>query len=92
MAVMGARMLPISQEVKLAEEWLEFEGELVFSCSILSVEPVERDISEIDILPLMILQAGYITCIILNWEGSDTVKRRVRHHRFAALVSVGKRT
>jgi hypothetical protein len=63
----------------------------VFPCSILSLEPVEREISENDIPPLMMLQAGYITCILLNWKGSDTMKRRVRHHRFAALVSVGKR-
>lgn len=90
MAVMGACISPISQEIILGKEWLDFVEELVFSHSILSAEAIERDVSESDILPLSVLQAAYVTCILLNWEGNDTMKRRIRHHRFNAVVSVSK--
>lgn len=91
MAIIGACMSPHAGEVSLAKKWLEFGEELVFSSTILSAEPAERDVSETDVPPLKILQAAYIICILLNWEGSDTMKRRVRNHRFAAVVSVGNR-
>jgi hypothetical protein len=83
-------MSPKDDEVALAKEWLEFAEELVFSSALLSAEPVERTASVADAPPLRIIQAAYITCIMLNWEGSDTMKRRVRHHHFAAVVSVSK--
>lgn len=63
---MGTCMSPISKEITLAKEWLEFAEELVFSCSILSAEAIERDILESDIPSLRVLQAAYITCILLN--------------------------
>ncbi|KAF4636015.1 hypothetical protein G7Y89_g2063 [Cudoniella acicularis] len=87
MAVIGACMSDSAEEVSRAKEWLEFGEEIVFSSAILSAEPVERAASDIDIPPLRVIQAAYITCILLNWEGSDTMKRRVRHHHFAAVVS-----
>ncbi|KAH8799885.1 fungal-specific transcription factor domain-containing protein [Hyaloscypha sp. PMI_1271] len=87
MAIIGACMSPKDEEVGLAKEWLEFGEEIVFSSALLSAEPVERATSETDIPPLRIIQAAYITCILLNWEGNDTMKRRVRHHHFAAVVS-----
>ncbi|PMD33322.1 hypothetical protein L207DRAFT_608000, partial [Hyaloscypha variabilis F] len=87
MTIIGACMSPKDDEVALAKEWLEFAEELVFSSALLSAEPVERTASVADAPPLRIIQAAYITCIMLNWEGSDTMKRRVRHHHFAAVVS-----
>jgi hypothetical protein len=88
MAIMGACMSPIADEVNLAKNWLEFGEELVFSSALLSAEPVERPASDINFPPIRIIQAAYITCLLLNWEGTDTMKRRVRHHHFAAVVSV----
>jgi hypothetical protein len=88
MVIMGACMSPIADEVNLAKNWLEFGEELVFSSALLSAEPVERPASDINFPPIRIIQAAYITCILLNWEGTDTMKRRVRHHHFAAVVSV----
>jgi hypothetical protein len=88
MAIIGACMSPIADEVSLAKKWLEFGEEIVFSSAILSAEPVERPASVIGFPPMRIIQAAYITCILLNWEGTDTMKRRVRHHHFAAVVSV----
>lgn len=90
MAITGAFMSESDADVKLAMEWLEFGEEIVFASAILSAEPVERAPSDVDIPPLRIIQAAYLTCIMLNWEGSDTMKRRVRHHHFAALVSVSR--
>jgi len=81
-------MSPIADEVNLAKKWLEFGEELVFSSALLSAEPVERPASDINFPPIRIIQAAYITCLLLNWEGTDTMKRRVRHHHFAAVVSV----
>jgi len=83
-------MSPVCQDVALGREWLEFAEELVFSHSILSVEAVEREGLKSEDSSLEVLQAAYVTCILLNWEGSDTMKRRVRHHRFNAVVSVCK--
>jgi hypothetical protein len=90
MATIGAFMSDLAEDVSLAMEWLEFGEEIVFSSAILSAEPVERVASNVDIPPLRVIQAAYMTCIVLNWEGSDTMKRRVRHHHFAAVVSVSK--
>jgi len=90
MAIIGACMSSIDEEVALAKDWLEFAEELVFSSALLSAEPVERPPSDTDAPPLRIIQAAYITCILLNWEGSDTMKRRVRHHHFAAVVSASQ--
>ncbi|CZR58775.1 uncharacterized protein PAC_08667 [Phialocephala subalpina] len=87
MAIIGAFMSDLAEDVSLAMEWLEFGEEIVFSSAILSAEPVERVASKVDIPPLRVIQAAYMTCILLNWEGSDTMKRRVRHHHFAAVVS-----
>jgi hypothetical protein len=92
MAIIGACMSPKVEGVDLAKEWLEFGEEIVFSSALLSAEPVERAASDTDIPPLRIIQAAYITCILLNWEGNDTMKRRVRHHHFAAVVSVSNLT
>jgi hypothetical protein len=88
MVIIGACMSPTADEVSLAKEWLEFGEEIVFSSAILSAEPIERAASDVDISPLRFIQPAYIICILLNWEGSDTMKRRVRHHHFAAVVSV----
>lgn len=88
MAVIGACMSPIPQEINSGKRWLDFTEELVFSHPLLSAEAIESDVSESDMPPLRVLQAAYVTCILLNWEGSDTMKRRVRHHRFNAVVSV----
>jgi len=90
MVVIGACMSANDEEVALAKEWLEFAEELVFSSALLSAEPVERAVSDNDAPPLKIIQAAYITCILLNWEGTDTMKRRVRHHHFAAVVSASQ--
>ncbi|PMD42185.1 hypothetical protein L207DRAFT_527125 [Hyaloscypha variabilis F] len=84
--IIGAFMSDSDQDVSLAREWLEFGEEIVFSSALLSAEPIERVTSD-DIPPLRVIQAAYIICIVLNWEGSDTMKRRVRHHHFAAVVS-----
>jgi hypothetical protein len=88
MVIMGACMSTISEEVVWGKEWLEFAEEIVFSCDILSADTFESEVSNADIPPLKVMQAAYITCILLNWEGSDSIKRRVRHHHFAAVVSV----
>ncbi|KAH8591713.1 hypothetical protein B0O99DRAFT_631510 [Bisporella sp. PMI_857] len=90
MALMGACMSPDPQDVTTAKDWLEFGEEKVFSSAILSGEPV--DSSQLDNEPpsLRVLQAAYIICILLNWEGTDIMKRRVRHQRFTALVSAAR--
>ena len=34
------------------------------------------------------LQAAYMVCLIQNWEGTDSSKRRIRRYRFSTVVSV----
>lgn len=88
MVLMGAFMSPDAQDAVLANEWVTFGEENVFSDHIFSAEAVEKSISANDIAPLKMIQAAYIMCILLNWEGNDVAKRRVRHYRLATLVSV----
>jgi hypothetical protein len=88
MIIIGACMSPLDMDVEDARTWIDLAETFVFSASILSSETTERDSREVDIEPYKVIQAGYLICLLQNWEGNETVKRRVRHHRFTAVIAV----
>jgi hypothetical protein len=88
MIIIGACMSPLDMDVEDARTWIDLAETFVFSAAILSIEATERDSREVDIEPYKVIQAGYLICLLQNWEGNETVKRRVRHHRFTAIIAV----
>ena len=86
--LIGACMSPLDKDVEDARMWIDFAETFVFSAAILSIDATEREHQETEIEAYKIIQAAYLICLLQNWEGNDTRKRKIRHHRFTAVIAV----
>lgn len=86
--LMGAFMSTNEADVEEARNWLDIAERYVFSDALLCLGPADIQQQTYQVPPLKIVQAGYIMCLVQNWEGDDLAKRRIRQQRLAMVVAV----
>lgn len=89
MVVVGACLSPDHRDRALANLWFNALEEVVFSDVVFLQDGLPHNESAQFETPLSVLQAGYCVCLFQTWEGSKVSKRRVRRHRYNALIYVG---
>ena len=88
MVLLGACMSPSDGDNNQAKVLLDAAETIIFSNPLLSVDLVDRRDVDDSILPLKVMQAAYLICLLQNWEGDGTVKRRIRQQRLIAIIAV----
>ncbi|KAL2401661.1 Transcription factor verF [Exophiala dermatitidis] len=95
MVVIGACVSPERSDLEEVRRWFNCVEEMVFSDDDLCNDgpsPVCRDTGEVQWRhgKLRALQAAYMVCLYQNWEGSSSNKRRIRRHRYSAVVATAR--
>ncbi|KAL2256901.1 hypothetical protein VTK26DRAFT_956 [Humicola hyalothermophila] len=98
MAIIGACVSPDAVDNDDARTWFNCVEEMVFAdddfCRDVDPSPTTDMAQPVSTLAtrrkLEALQAAYVVCLYQNWEGTDASKRRIRRHRFSALVSAAR--
>lgn len=93
MAVMGACLSPSHSDRAHANLWFNSLEELAFQEEILLDDTVSVSNGTAcgdDSVHrrLEAIQAAYFVCLVQYWEGSKPSKRRIRSHRYAAMLAV----
>jgi hypothetical protein len=68
--------------------YAELVEKLVFSHPLLSLSSNCDVVDSTDLSPVKVMQAAYLMCLLQNWEGDDTAKKRIRQYRFITLIAV----
>jgi hypothetical protein len=91
--LIGAFMSSEPQDKVTARQWLDPAEELVFEDEWLSGEAADRhDDESNDRLrsKLKTLQAALLICVLQNWEGTATARRRIRQRQYPSVIAVGR--
>jgi hypothetical protein len=86
--LMGACMSDDQEERMKGRLYAELVEKLVFSNPLLSLYSNRKMNDDIEISPVKVMQAAYLMCLLQNWEGDDTAKKRIRQYRFITLIAV----
>jgi hypothetical protein len=97
MSVLGASVSPDPADIEAARRWFNCVEEMVFSdgdlCDDVPTPLPSRDTGgDAQWRPerLRALQAAYVVCLYQNWEGTNSSKRRIRRHRYSAVVAAAR--
>jgi hypothetical protein len=89
--LMGACMSDVEEERVNGRLYAGLVETMVFSHSLLSLYSSSALGDGLDISPIKVMQAAYLVCLLQNWEGDDTAKKRIRQNRFVTLIAVCQR-
>ena len=92
MAVMGACLSPSHTDRAHASIWFNSLEELIFQDEILLDDSISVSNGVVCgdegvRRRLEMIQAAYFVCLVQYWEGSKPNKRRIRSHRYAAVLA-----
>jgi hypothetical protein len=93
MVLLGACISPDNRDHAGANIWLNSVEEMIFSCEEFCDEiNASMGNSTLEILAMQrrleALHAAYFISLVQNWEGSEESRRRIRRHRYNAIIAV----
>lgn len=92
MVVIGACISPVESDRAMANVWFNVVEEIIFNDKAFlrdtTVGLQEESTMDAVTNRLSTLQAGYFVCLYQTWEGSRDSKRRIRRHRYNAIIWV----
>jgi hypothetical protein len=84
----GACLSPDPSNKENAKVWLSCIEEVLFRDDDFCAELQPSTPGLPTKAKLQALQASYMVCMIQNWEGDDSAKRRIRRYRYSTVIAV----
>ena len=93
MVLIGACLSPHKTENEFAKLLLNCVEEGVFADNTVAQDSLPGGLDSkkqpgVDQTRLQVLQAMYLVCVLQNWDGIEEAKRRIRRHRYPAVITV----